>query len=200
MIVVRKLSFYFPHSATSPSIMKIKSIIAGLLLCATALPAIAETSVLKSLPGNVQKGIEETRAACRGIGNDIKVTSGDEGLVTFTVGGKQAVLVDPTLLCAGCYPGYSCSNRGTRDVEIYVREDSWMKVLSNDNITGDIFVSTKPGAYRPMGQELNALVVNLFVGNRECPTRIAGSSSEQSWEARSCVVRWNGTRFTYKPL
>jgi hypothetical protein len=180
--------------------MKLKSIIAGPLLCATTLPAIAETSVLKSLPGKVQKSIEETRAACRGISGDVKVTSGDEGLVTFTLDGKQAVLVDPILLCDGCYHGYSCSNRGTRDVEIYVRGKSWVKALSNGNITGDIFVSAKPGAYRPMGQELNALVVNLFVGNRECPTRIAASSSEQSWEARSCVVRWDGTRFTYKPL
>jgi len=180
--------------------MKIKSIIAGLLLSVTALPAIAETSLLKSLPDKVQKSIEETRAACRGISDDVKVTSGDGGLVTFTLDGKQAVLVDPILLCAECYPGSNCSNRGTRNVEIYVHGNAWVKVLSNGNITGDIFVSTKPGAYSPMGQELNALVVNLFVGNRECPTRIAATTSEQSWEARSCVVRWNGTRFTYKPL
>jgi hypothetical protein len=45
--------------------MKIKSIIPGLLLCATASPAVAETSLLNSLPGNVQKSIEETCAACR---------------------------------------------------------------------------------------------------------------------------------------
>jgi hypothetical protein len=45
--------------------MKIKSIIIWLLLCATALPAIAETSLMKSLPDRVQKSIEETRAACR---------------------------------------------------------------------------------------------------------------------------------------
>jgi hypothetical protein len=78
--------------------------------------------------------------------------------------------------------------------------NAWRMVLSNDNITGDIFVSNVPGKYRPEGQQLNALVVNLFVGNRECPTRIADSTSAQSWEARSCVVRWNETRFTYKPL
>jgi hypothetical protein len=161
--------------------------------------ARAENFVLKSLPEGVQKSIEETRAACSGINDNVKVTSGDEGLVTFTLDGKQSVLIDPILLCGGCYHGVSCTNRGTRDVEIYVRSSSWVKALSNDKITGDIFVSTKPG-YRPVGQELNALVVNLFVGNRKCPTRIAGSTSAQSWEARSCVVRWNGTRFTYKPL
>ena len=102
-------------------------------------------------------------------------------------------MVDPILLCGECYPGFNCSNRGTRHVEIYVHNGSWVKVLSNSNITGDIFVSTKPGAYKAMGQELNALVVNLFIGNKECPTRVVASSSEQAWEARSCVVRWNGT-------
>jgi hypothetical protein len=78
--------------------------------------------------------------------------------------------------------------------------NAWRMVLSNESITGDIFVSYVPGKYRPKGQELNALVVNLFFGNKECPTRSAIDMSSQSWEARSCVVRWNGTKFTYKPL
>jgi hypothetical protein len=162
--------------------------------------AHAETSVLQSLPRNVQKSIEGTRADCKDLGDNAQ-TSGDLGLVTFTLNGKQAVPIDPILLCNGCHPGFNCSNRGTRDVEVYVlRQKSWVKVLSNGNITGDVFVSNKPGAYSEIGQELNALVVNLFTGNRECPTREAASSSAQSYEARSCVVRWNGTRFTYKPL
>jgi hypothetical protein len=82
--------------------------------------AIAETSVLNSLPGKVQKSIEETRAACRGISDDVKVTSGDEGLVTFTLDGKQAVLVDPILLCDGCYLATAAPTEAL-DVEIYVR-------------------------------------------------------------------------------
>jgi hypothetical protein len=73
--------------------------------------------------------------------------------------------------------------------------DGWKKVLSND-IAGDIFVSMKPGA----DTELNALVVDLYAGNKECPTRRAATTSAQLAEARSCVVRWNGTKFTYKPL
>jgi hypothetical protein len=154
----------------------------------------------RSLPAKIQGGIEETRIACKSGSDDIKVTSEDDGLVTFTLDGKQAVLIDPILLCNGCYHGINCSNRGTRDVEIYVRGNSWIKVLTNGNITGDIFISAKPGAYSPAGQELNALVVNLYIGNSECPTRIAVSASAQSWEARSCVVRWNGNRFTFKPL
>ncbi len=76
--------------------------------------------------------------------------------------------------------------------------NAWRKVLETAEITGDIFMSYVPGKYE--GQELNALVVNLFIGNKECPTRRADSMSAQSYEARSCVLRWNGTKFTYKPL
>lgn len=159
----------------------------------------AETSVLESLPRSAQKSIEDTRAGCKEL-DENNQTSGDAGLLTFKLGGKQAVLIDPVRLCNGCHPGFNCSNRGTRDVEVYVRRgDSWEKVLSNGNITGDIFVSTKPG-FTQTDQELNALVADLFIGNKDCPTRIAASQSEQSYEARSCVLRWNGIRFTYKPL
>jgi hypothetical protein len=171
------------------------------LLIVVATPAVAENSLRRSLPTDVQKDIEETRARCQQTGNN--VPSGDEGLVTFTVSGKQAVLVDAKLICGGCYHGFNCTNRDTRDVRVYVLfRDAWRKVpfLETASITGDIFVSYVPGKYRPEGQELNALVVDLYVGNKECPTRNAGSSSAQSYEARSCVVRWNGTKFTYKPL
>jgi hypothetical protein len=183
------------------------------LLIATALTTSAYTfssgatqeaasPVLQPLPAEVQKDIEETRASCRSVEVDtLAVTSGDSGLIQFLLGGRKAVLVDPIVLCGGCYHGYNCSNRGTRDVSVYALfGNAWRMVLSNDSITGDIFVSNVPGKYRPEGQELNALVVNLFIGNKECPTRRAPDMSSQSWEARSCVVRWNGTKFTYKPL
>jgi hypothetical protein len=179
---------------------------AGALSIVVATPAVAEDSVLRSLPSAVQKEIAETRAACQQAmtwqeQTAANVPQDDVGLVTFTVSGKQAVLVDSILLCGGCYKGSNCSNRGTRDVWIYVLfGDVWKKVLSNGNVVGDIFVSYVPG-YRPEGQQrLNALVMDLYEGNKECPTREAGSASAQSWEARSCVVRWNGRRFTYKPL
>jgi hypothetical protein len=162
----------------------------------SSVAAQPSPSVLQSLPTDVQKDIEETRASCRlAVDN---VPSGDEGLVTFTVSGKQAVLVDPKLLCDGCYAGMNCSNRGTRDVRVYVLfGNAWKKVFLNENITGDIFVSKKPGVHT---EELNALVVLLWMGNKECPTRRAVSNSFQLAEARSCVVRWNGTKFTYRPL
>ncbi len=176
-------------------------------LAALVIPVVhAETPspLLQSLPAEVQKHIEETRTSCRSIGNeDMAVTSGDSGLIQFLLGGRKAVLVDDILLYGGCYHGYNCSNRGTRDVRVYALfGNAWRQVpfLETASITGDIFMSYVPGKYRPEGQELNALVVNLFIGNKECPTRSAGSTSAQSWEVRSCVVRWNGTKFTYKPL
>jgi hypothetical protein len=182
------------------------------LLIATALTASAYTfslgatqeaaSLLQSLPAEVQKHIEETRASCRSADVDtLAVTSGDSGLIQFLLGDRKAILVDDIVICGDCYKGYNCTNRGTRDVSVYALfGNAWRKVPFVDSITGDIFVSYVPGKYRPEGQKLNALVVNLFIGNKECPTRDAGSASGQSWEARSCVVRWNGTKFTYKPL
>src|SRR5262249_13592923 len=131
------------------------------------------------------------------------VPQGDVGLVTFAVSGKRAVLIDPKLFCDGCHHGFNCTNRDTRDVRVYVLfGDAWRKVpfLETASITGDIFGSLVHGKFSPKGQELNALVVELYLGNKECPTREARSASAQSYEARSCVVRWNGTKFTYKPL
>ena len=161
-----------------------------------------KATLLRSLPADVQKYIEETRATCRSSrGENGFVPSGDDGLTQFTLGGRKAVLVDEVELCGGCFHGISCDNRGERDVRVYALfKNAWKMVLSNMNITGDIFVSYVPGKYRPEGQELNALVVDLYVGNKECPTRTAGSSSAQSYEARTCVIRWNGAKFTYKPL
>jgi hypothetical protein len=158
----------------------------------------AASPVLQSLPAKVQKYIEEMRTSCKERSEDAEVTSGDGGLIQFTLGSKPAVMIDKIMICGGCYPGYSCSNRGTRTVEIYMLSGrTWTKVLSEQNFTGDIFVSVKPGQNT---QELNALVGNLFVGNKDCPTREAPSSSSQLMEARTCVVRWQGNKFTYKPL
>jgi hypothetical protein len=172
-----------------------KKLLLASVFAVLVTPVFAETSFLRSLPSEVQKVIEETRAACKDV--DVHVTSGDEGFERFKLGGKQALLIDASLLCEGCSAGLNCSNRGTRYVEVYVLQGGrWSKVLSNHNITGDIFISRKPGT----SEELNALVVTLYIGNKECPTRMMPSASEQSREARDCVVRWNGSKFTYKPL
>jgi hypothetical protein len=102
------------------------------------------------------------------------------------------------MICGECIKGVSCTNRGTRNVEICMLSGrTWTKVLSEECFTGGIFASYKPGQN---SQELNALVGNLYVGNKECPTREAPDASSQSREARTCVVRWQGNKFTYKPL
>jgi hypothetical protein len=170
-------------------------------LMAGAVHAQSDSSILRSLPAEVQKDIEETRTSCRSTDNEIN--SGDSGLIQFLLGDRKAVLVDDIVLCGGCYKGYNCTNRGTRDVRVYALfGNAWRKIpfLETASITGDVFVSYVPGKYRPEGQKLNALVVDLYEGNKECPTRRAASASAQSYEARSCVVRWNGTKFIYKPL
>jgi hypothetical protein len=81
----------------------------------------AETSVLQALPAEVQKNIEEVRTACREYWNNIgadpsqpisplevapRVSSGDDGLILFTVSGTQAVMVSNLALCGGqCLKG-----------------------------------------------------------------------------------------------
>jgi hypothetical protein len=70
----------------------------------------------------------------------------DSGLIQFLLGGRKAVLVDDIELCGGCYKGYNCSNRGTRDVRVYALfGNAWRKVLETAEITGDIFMSYVPG-------------------------------------------------------
>jgi hypothetical protein len=120
------------------------------LLIATALTTSAYTfssgatqeaaSLLESLPAEVQKDIEKTRASCRSIGNDtLAVTSGDEGLIQVLLGEREAVLVDGIVLCGSYYKGYNCTNRGTRDVRVYALfGNTWRKVpfLETASITG----------------------------------------------------------------
>jgi hypothetical protein len=86
------------------------------------------SSVLDSLPAEVQKNIEEVRNRCRQWWNDRgadpsqpisplevapRVSSGDNGLILFTVSGVQAVMVSDQVLCGGqCLKGATCTNVG----------------------------------------------------------------------------------------
>ena len=117
------------------------SALTAIVLTLAAAPARAETSVLQSLPAEVQKDIEDVRAACRenldARGADASqswisptahavasVSSGDDGLILFTVSGAQAVMVNDLELCGGqCLRGGggNCSNWGGYTVAIYVR-------------------------------------------------------------------------------
>ena len=191
--------------------MKITLTIATALMTgAYALSSGAQeaASLLGSLPAEVQKDIGDIRARCRVHlvnADETRVSSGDEGLEVFTVSGVQAVMIDERELCDGCFKGANCSNRGSYDVTIYLRSGkAWRKALSTE-ATGSVFLSTDrvkdPAAFK-------ALVLNVFGGNKDCPTRdipLGRVGKERlflpAWK-QSCaaVVKWNGTKFTYKPL
>ena len=106
--------------------------------------AHAETPspVLRSLPAEVQKNIEQVRSSCReywtGRGFEITpygpgwASSGDEGLISFTLSGAQAVMVSNLNLCAGqCLKGVTCSTVPFYEINIYVRTgQAWRNALS----------------------------------------------------------------------
>src|SRR4051794_25872449 len=99
--------------------------------------ALDDLSILRSLPAKVQKSIEELRTSCKDHRSEAEVTSGDEGLIQFTLGRKPAVMIDDIMICGGCVKGVSCSNRATHTVEIYMLSGrkTWTKVLSEGNFT-----------------------------------------------------------------
>ena len=169
-------------------------------LMAGGVHAQDDSSILQSLPSKVQEGIEVIRKACKEESSEVAAATGDSGLTEFLLGGKHAVMIDHGMICGDCVKGVTCSNRGQRLIEIYrLQGKTWRKVLSEDQFTEDIYLSYQPGGNAD-GREFNALVGKLFVGNKGCPTRDAPDMNTQAREARPCVVKWNGTKFTYKPL
>ncbi len=197
-------------------------IASAVMICAYPLPSIAAqppSSVLQSLPGEVQKAVDDLRAGCReylgGDGNQSwvsplanpvhSVSSGDEGLEVFTVSGAQAVMVNDLELCGGqCLRGANCSNRGSYQVAIYVRSGrAWRKALDTEAVE-KVFLRTDELKQPPA---FEALVLNVFGGNKDCPTHDAsvqedGESFVFPAGKQSCaaVVKWDGTKFTYRPL
>jgi hypothetical protein len=164
-----------------------------------------DSPVLHSLPAEVQKNIEDTRAACReamqynGIDRSQSispmapemrwVSSGGEGLIQFTVSGAQAVMVSNHELCGRqCIKGATCSTVGSYDINIYVRTGhAWRNALST-RAAGDVFLST-------VGEnnKLNALVLSVSGVDKNCHV--------QNWkEFCDMVIKWDGKKFTYKPL
>jgi hypothetical protein len=173
------------------------------------------SEVLKSLPPKVQEEIENLRASCREYGPKSMhgddgstyqphITSGDDGLITFTLSGAPAVMVNHQYICGGeCLRGANCTNRNSYTIAIYRRSGSTWGEVFNTDVVGDIFFSTdwvKSG-------EFKAMVLSVFSGNKDCPTRdLAYREGKEkyvfpAWK-QSCdaVVRWDGTKFTFKPL
>ena len=80
-----------------------KTLLIATALMTWALSPSAAQDILHSLPAEVQKNIEDMRAGCREhlktIDDDrikilSEITSGDDGLVQFTLSGAPAVMVD----------------------------------------------------------------------------------------------------------
>jgi hypothetical protein len=104
--------------------------------------AHAESSVLRSLPMEVQKQIADVRASCSGK----RVTRGDEGLKRLTFKGAPAVLVDTY-----------CGTGDTHSVEIY----GWKKVFSTF-AQGPVRLNTEQGAFK-------SIDLRVFAGDHGCP-------------------------------
>jgi len=176
-----------------------RALFAAIALAALMIAAPGESSsILRSLPSNVQKNIEGIRAACRERGSDISVTSGDEGLITFTVSGTQAVLIDELNFCAygECIHAVNCATGYTHRVAIYVRYGNvWRKSFSV-NATGRTFLSVEPYT-----DKFKALVLGVHGGgDLGCPVRHKNDPTAWKYEWCDFVVKWNGTKFTHRPL
>jgi hypothetical protein len=150
------------------------------------------------------------RAACRKQldyeGETSWVINPDEGLTLFTVSGRQAVMVNNGTLCGvgKGWKGITYSNRGSSPLAIYVRSgNAWRRALFTDAI-GDFFLSTIDNTVNTDGTvEFKALVLNVFLGSEECPIEVRKVhwSKVVNWKLPcAVVVKWNGTKFTYKPL
>ena len=176
-------------------------------------PQNKEQSLLQSLPAEVQQQIEDVRAACReylvspdraepkdpnkswmsSTANKVhSVSSGDDGLIQFTVSGAQAVMVSDLELCGGqCLRGPNCTpTTGGYSVAIYIRSrNTWREAFSTSAI-GSVFLSVNDN------DSFKALVLNIFSGDKNCPTY---DNCYWKWPC-AVVVKWNGTKFIYKPL
>jgi hypothetical protein len=139
--------------------------------------------VLQSLPAEVQKHIEDTRAECRAYWNShgiadpsdlwpLLVSSGDEGLISFTLSGARAVIVSDLHLCGDqCIKSVTCSTAGGSSFDIYVRTgNAWRNVLST-TASGPEFLSLdlldlnrNPPAFR-------AMVLGIPGDSKDCPKR-----------------------------
>jgi hypothetical protein len=167
--------------------------------------AMAEAPILRSLPPDAQKEIERVRQSCRELGpatSDYSppgVTEGDEGLITFTVSGAQAVLVDELKFCGSgveCMHGVNCATGFTHSVALYVHYGNvWRKSFFVD-ATEPIFLSIEP-----YSNTFRALVLSVHAGwDLGCPVR--NKNDPTAWKREKCdfVVKWDGTKFTYRAL
>jgi hypothetical protein len=142
------------------------------LLVLTRLPAIAEipAPILRSLPPAVQKEIEEMRA----------------------MGGWR---------CGDgrtCIHGVNCAIGYAHQVEIYVRRGNvWRKSFSVQ-ATEPTFLSVEPSE----NPNFRALVLSVGAGDTVLGCPIRNKNDPTAWKHGKCdfVVKWDGTKFSHKPL
>ena len=79
---------------------------------------------------------------------------------------------------------------GGYSVAIYIRSrNTWREAFSTSAI-GSVFLSVNDN------DSFKALVLNIFSGDKNCPTY---DNCYWKWPC-AVVVKWNGTKFIYKPL
>ena len=104
------------------------------------------STILRSLPVEVQRHVEEVRVSCREYLSNIdhgraEIPSGDDGLERFMLSGALAVMVSDLKLCGECYKGANC-HTGGYEMAIYVRSGrTWKKAHEDGVRSGDIFLS-----------------------------------------------------------
>jgi hypothetical protein len=153
-------------------------------------PARPAAPILRSLPSEAQELVEKVRESCPS--EDNYVTKGDEGLLTFTVSGAQAVLVDELRFCGTgfeCMHSVNCATGFMHSVAIYVRSGgSWKKSLSTF-ASEPILLSLE---YRT--EKFKALLLKVFPGDWGCPE---GTDWRDTCPA---VVKWDGKSFVHNLL
>jgi hypothetical protein len=166
---------------------------------AAVLATAANAEMLQTLPKQVQKEINETRAACRDMGMRDDAIYDDVGLTSFILlGGINAVIVDNGEICGGeRMKGANCATGGCV-VMVYVRaRGSWKKVLTARNH----FISAD---WTKEQTELRLMVVSLYGDAPECPVRAANlrAYGPTAWKHGMCdvVARWDGNKFVYTML
>ena len=127
----------------------------------------------------MQKNIEQVRTACRAFWNDrgiaglsdaqfFLVSTGDAGLISFSLSGSQAVMVSNLHLCGEqCLKTVTCSTVAFYEINIYVRTgDAWRNVLSTT--TASEFLSFD---YGERAFEFKAMVLAIPGSSEDCPKR-----------------------------
>lgn len=93
----------------------------------------------------------------------------------------------------------NCATGYTHQVEIYVRRGKvWTKPFSIQ-ATEPIFLSVEPGVENP---KFRALVLSVHGGDDILGCPIRNKNDPTAWKYEKCdfVLRWDGTKFTHKPL